>query len=627
MNASVDVLFVNPSLDEVMAILRALREGAHQVHSARVATAETMLQALHRQSWDVVIAELTMPQFGAVEAIKLLKQEHRDTSVIVVSSQGGEEAAVEVMRAGAKDFLRLENLGRLASVVARELAQGRLRRERRQIGLAFRAVEQRLHAIVANSPDAILLVSEAGTIAFANAAAHTTFGYTVNELLGQPVGLLAPPAQREAQWQSIRTCPKGPFELVGRHKDGREIPLEGCCSELLEEDKRFFVAILRDVTERKRTQKEQARLASFPMLNPNPITEVDVEGRLTYANAAAQQLFPDLMHRGCHHPWLADCAELARSCQEGHEPSAVREILIEGRWYQQNWYSLKSARIVRIYGLDITERKQAREELRRSEARYRMLFEAPRDAIFLMQGDRFVECNAATLTMFGCRREEILGQSPVRFSPACQPDGRPSAQKAPELIRRALSGESLYFEWRHCRLDGTEFDAEVGLNRIVMGEEVFLQAIVRDVTDHKKAQRALAEAEAKYRTLVEESLFGVYLIRDDRFAYVNPKMASIFGYSEPEILALPSVLDIVSPRHREMVRQNLQKRLAGESAAMQYAFRGLRKDGREIDVAIQGSIVPYEGKSAVIGSLYEIPERRWRGTYQPAAETASFDRK
>ncbi len=141
--------------------------------------------------------------------------------------------------------------------------------------------------------------------------------------------------------------------------------------------------------------------------------------------------------------------------------------------------------------VDVTARKRAEEKLRESEARYRTLFEAANDAIFLVKGDRFVDCNPKTLEMFGGSRSEIIGASPYALSPPEQPDGSKSDVKAMKYIEKALSGEPQRFEWRHRRLDGALFDTEVSLNPVTLGGEVLLQAIVRDITQRKQADEAL----------------------------------------------------------------------------------------------------------------------------------------
>src|SRR6188472_2565117 len=95
--------------------------------------------------------------------------------------------------------------------------------------------------------------------------------------------------------------------------------------------------------------------------------------------------------------------------------------------------------------------------LRDSEARYHTLFEGTGDSIFLMRGEQFVDCNPATLKMFGCTREQIIGQPPYRYSPEFQPDGRRSDEKAVEKISAAFGGQTQNFEWLHCRYDRSLF--------------------------------------------------------------------------------------------------------------------------------------------------------------------------
>ncbi len=138
---------------------------------------------------------------------------------------------------------------------------------------------------------------------------------------------------------------------------------------------------------------------------------------------------------------------------------------------------------------------------------YAAIFELATDAIFLMQKHRFVDCNPATLRMFGGTYDEIIGRRPDELSPARQRDGLGSSEKAAELLESVTPQTPQSFDWTHARLDGTPFETSVSLNRIKLEGEEYILAIVRDITLRKEAERASArerfETEARHRQKIE----------------------------------------------------------------------------------------------------------------------------
>ena len=147
---------------------------------------------------------------------------------------------------------------------------------------------------------------------------------------------------------------------------------------------------------------------------------------------------------------------------------------------------------------DITERKQAEDELKASEERFRRLFEDSADAMLLIDNSRFVECNAAAVAMLRMRsRDELLNHSPTDLSPPIQADGTPSAEKAQILMGQVMERGSLRFEWLHRRANGEVFPVEILLTTIEQHGRRLVHTVWRDITERKRAEEAVRAARQK----------------------------------------------------------------------------------------------------------------------------------
>lgn len=174
-----------------------------------------------------------------------------------------------------------------------------------------------------------------------------------------------------------------------------------------------------------------------------------------------------------------------------------------------------------------------------SEERFKALFEAAGDAIFLMDGDTFVACNQKTLDIFMCPRERIIGNQPYVLSPAFQPDGQPSKEKARRYVDAALAGELQRFPWRHLRCDGTEFDAEVTLTRVQLEGKYYLQAIVRD----KTAEIALQREQERLIAIIEHTPEYIGTTTPDgKVVYLNDAFKRILPERFHEQLGKPGAV-------------------------------------------------------------------------------------
>ena len=176
---------------------------------------------------------------------------------------------------------------------------------------------------------------------------------------------------------------------------------------------------------------------------------------------------------------------------------------------------------------------------RAGEDMFRYIFEGMKDPILLLCNGEFIDCNSATVDMLGYgSTEELLHRRPGDLSPPTQPDGRPSADKAAEMIATALEDGFHRFEWVHLKVDGTPIDVEVTLTPITVGGQVILHTQWRDISAQKQADQDLRRSEAKLRAIYDTTTDAVMLLDTVRFLDCNRAALALFGCgSEVEFCA------------------------------------------------------------------------------------------
>ena len=190
----------------------------------------------------------------------------------------------------------------------------------------------------------------------------------------------------------------------------------------------------------------------------------------------------------------------------------------------------------------------------------------------------------------------------------------------------ALSGGPRYdVEYRVVRPDGTvrvvhsqgdvTFDEE--------GRPVRQFGAMQDITERRQAEDELSEIKERFRVLAESALTGIYVTHMDRFSYVNPAFARMFGYAVEEIVDRLGSLDLTCPEDRPLVGESMRRRLEGEVEELRYEFRGLRKDGSVFPVEVHGRRVKFGGKIGVLGTLIDNTQRK-RAEEELRASEARF---
>src|ERR1051325_8620173 len=217
------ILLVEDSESDAELLLHELGQDGFEIAHERVQTAAELSAALERRSWDVVVADYLLPQFSGRQALDIVRAKGLDVPFIAVSGSFGEDLAVEMMKAGADDYIMKSKLARLVPAIERELDAAQARRARAHAEAAMRY----LASIVESSEDAIFGAILDGTVLSWNRGAETIFGYSEDEIVGRAVAVLIPPDLPTERAEIISRLQRGErlvaYETMRVHKNGKLI--------------------------------------------------------------------------------------------------------------------------------------------------------------------------------------------------------------------------------------------------------------------------------------------------------------------------------------------------------------------------------------------------------------------
>ncbi len=258
---------------------------------------------------------------------------------------------------------------------------------------------------------------------------------------------------------------------------------------------------------------------------------------------------------------------------------------------------------------DLTESKKTQKLIEESQARFRVAFEYSAIGMAMLSPlGQYIKVNEQLCNILGYEEEELLT---LTFYDLTHEE---DLEENTMLFNEALNGiRSTYtFEKRYIHKSGSLIwvNTAVSLVRDGEGESLYFIVHIENITDRKKAEMELVEAETKFRTLIEKSLVGVYIVQENTYKYVNEAFCKMVGYGSDEILEKMPIHELIHPEDRELVAGNIKKRLEKKIDSIRYEFRGVRKNGEEYWVEAFGSRIPFEGENAIIGTIIDITERK-----------------
>ncbi len=384
--------------------------------------------------------------------------------------------------------------------------------------------EQKFRAVFNQTFQFIGLLDTSGTLLEANQSALQTWGLKESDVINRPFWETpwwshSPELQMTLR-KAVKDAAQGEFvRFEARHigPDGSPLYADFSLKPVADAAGKIVMLIPegRDITERKHfeaaLEKSEEKFSKAFRSGPSLISISTVkEGRFidineSFAKTTGYSREEVLGKTSKEINLWADSLERARVIAEIKEHGFINNHEVRVRKKSGDIITtLWSADVIEVEGEDciivvahdITDRKQADDKLNESENKYRTLFEKSADAVLIIEGDKFVDCNPATVKMLGyTNKNELLKTHPSQLSPETQPDGRISFEKANEMMSIAFNQGSHRFEWDHKRSNGEVFPVEVLLTAIPIGERQLLHVVWRDITERKKMEEELLRAQ------------------------------------------------------------------------------------------------------------------------------------
>lgn len=617
--------------------------------------ARPMAQVRHVAEPDLGIARCARGEYGLIEALDWrgvpsmgIGRPIPDSSWLLITkmdrSEIDRQMRAESLRIGAGVIVLLFTAGLALAAVWRRrnsiLQRQRLLSEREQRRLATR-----LGLVMRHANDVILILDEQLRVVEANDRAVELYGWSREELLQRTIrDFRTPEAQRglDEDIGRMRASGRAVFETVHKTKDGRAVPVE-ISDRMVEIDGRpHLLAVIRDISERKRLTEELRRSEErYRLIAENTLDMIWMAdlatGRFTYVSPASRRvrgLAPELL---VGRPMLENLSPDAQRRVAAELPKRVAafdagdesarhhtdelELLLPDRMALQIEVSTtlmpgESGRAALLLGVtrDITLRKRAELALRESEERYRLIAENTSDAIWLYELAKrsFTYISPSAERMFGCSREELLGKALTSLlSPASATEaGRALDERMFALRAGDESARHRISQYEFIRRDGSPIVGEVVTSILCdgAGKPEQLLGVTRDITERVESEARLLESETRYRHLFERNPAPMLIYERGslRLLAVNEAFERGYGYSRAEALGLV-LTDLYPPEERGPITE-LASRLHGHANAGEWHH--LRRDGTVMTIVAYSHDIDYGGHDARVAVLTDITERK-----------------
>ncbi len=481
---------------------------------------------------------------------------------------------------------------------------------RRQLALEEERSALKLHFeyLTKYANDAILLTDEFGMIREANERSASYYGYSYEELIGRSIGSLL--VNLEVDLDAIKSSSGEQglvFESVHKNRNGSTFPVEASTRELIIDGRRFHQTIVRDITERRRTEdqlretEEKFRTLFETMNEGVAIHEFvyDAAGqpsdyRILSVNAAFEtntglsagsvnSQLASVAYGAIEPPYMDVYVDVARS---GIAQTFETYFPPLQKYFRITAYALGSARFATVFE-DITERHNSAEALRASEERFRSIIEGSAAAYFRIGVDgRYQYVNGAWLRM-----HDYESASDVIGRPFALTQVSEDLRDAESMFEAVLNGEVIPDgEFSRRRKDGSIGYHSLSIQPIrSRGSIVAVEGFLIDTSEKKKVDEELRDSESRFRSVTQSASDAIIAADEGGIITLwNSGATKIFGYDETEMIG-QSLLHLMPERYREDHKRGMAALVA---TGVQHVIgktvelAGLRRDGTEFPLEL-----------------------------------------
>jgi PAS domain S-box-containing protein len=614
MEEEIRVLYVDDE-PALLEITRAFLEEHGDFRVATFASAVEALNSLDIHTFDLIISDYQMPGMDGITFLKEIRHRFGTLPFILFTGRGREEIVIEAINNGADFYLQkggdpasqfAELAHKIRQAVARKRGEDKLRSAYEQITASEEELRSNLEEIakaetdreksernfkdlVDNAPDAIYTQVDERFLYLNNAAVRLFGATSAEELLEKSVWDRIHPSFHEPVRQRLKSLTVdrtavGQRDEVYVRLDGTTVDVEVTAVPYSEEGRRGALVMLRDITERKRSENElraayeqiagaekelreqydklalaQQKLTDSRQLLAEIASSVpgvvyqfyarpDGSMGVYFTSSRVTEIFGISADAVQNFEQFTDGVDLRDRDAFLHSiRGAVSSGLpwdFEGRFNRQDgeqiWFQGLSRPVKKgtelVYNgvlLDITRRKKAEEQLRESEDKYRSLVEKANEAITILQDGITVYANPRMADLVGIPAGDLLG---TVFLDTIWPDDR-------ELLhtryRKRCAGEEVpdTYDFRMTGPDGKPRWIHLSIAVIQWQGRLATLNLMSDITERKQAEEALRASEKNYRNLVENSLSIIYvLLPDGTLTFVSPSWKTVLGHEPDEVI-------------------------------------------------------------------------------------------